>query len=93
MSYLLLRSSAFVRDAKRMLSKRPALANQLRQTLDLLEADPFAANLKTHKLMGELKGSWACSGGYDLRIVFSFTKHRGEPAILLESVGSHDEVY
>lgn len=37
--------------------------------------------------------SWACSGGYDLRVVFSFTKYSGKPAILLESVGTHDEVY
>jgi addiction module RelE/StbE family toxin len=92
-SHLLLRSSAFVRDAKRILGKRPDLVNQLHQTLDLLEADPFAPSLKTHKLMGKLQSSWACAGGYDLRIVFSFTKHDGAPAILLESVGTHDEVY
>jgi mRNA interferase YafQ len=92
-SYLLLRSSAFVRDAKRILGRRPDLANQLHETLRLLAADPFAASLKTHKLLGKLKSSWACAGGYDLRIVFSFTKHGGEPAILLESVGTHDEVY
>jgi mRNA interferase YafQ len=58
-----------------------------------LEADPFTPKLKTHKLKGELKNSWACSGGYDLRVVFSFTKHAGKPAILLESLGTHDEVY
>jgi mRNA-degrading endonuclease YafQ of YafQ-DinJ toxin-antitoxin module len=69
------------------------LADQLLQTLRLLEADPTAAHLKTHKLKGKLKDSWACSGGYDLRIVFSFTKHGGKPAILLETIGTHDEVY
>lgn len=93
MSHVLLRSSAFVRDARRLLRRRPELAEQLHQTLLLLEADPFAAALKTHKLKGKLKTSWACSGGYDVRVVFSFTKHAGQPAVLLESVGTHDHVY
>ena len=93
MSCLLLRTSAFVRDAKRAVRKQPELAGQLRQALDLLEADPFAPVLKTHKLKGALGDSWACSGGYDLRIVFSFTEYSGKPAILLQSVGTHNEVY
>jgi len=55
-SHLLLRSSAFVRDSKRLLRKRPDLADQLQQTLQLLEADPQAGRLKTHKLNGETPG-------------------------------------
>ncbi len=93
MSHVLLRSSAFVRDARRLLRRQPDLEGQLLETLRLLEADPHAAGLKTHRLKGKLKNSWACSAGYDLRVVFSFTKHRGKPAILLETVGTHDEVY
>jgi len=49
--------------------------------------------LQTHKLTGKLKGSWACSASYDLRIVFKFVEHEGREAILLESVGTHEEVY
>ena len=93
MTHALLRSSAFVRDSRRMLRRRPELADHLLQTLRLLESDPHAASLRTHKLKGKHKNSWACSGGYDLRIVFSFTKYGGKPAILLETVGTHDEVY
>lgn len=93
MTHLLLRSNAFVRDSRRLLRRRPDLADHLLNTLRLLEADPHAARLKTHKLKGKLKDSWACSGGYDLRIVFSFTKHAGKLAILLETIGTHDEVY
>jgi mRNA-degrading endonuclease YafQ of YafQ-DinJ toxin-antitoxin module len=44
-------------------------------------------------LKGNLAGSWACSAGYDLRVVFQFVKHKGAEAILLEAVGTHDEVY
>jgi len=93
MSHALLRSSQFVRDSKRLLRKRPELARNLLETLQLLQTDPYAAKLKTHKLKGQLRHSWACSGAYDLRVVFSFTKHNGKPAILLESIGTHDEVY
>ena len=93
MSHILLRSSAFVRDSRRMLRRRLELAHHLLQTLRLLQADPYAARLKTHKLKGKHGDSWACSGGYDLRIVFSFTRYAGKPAILLETVGTHEEVY
>ncbi len=50
-------------------------------------------NPQTHKLKGPLKGSWACSAGFDLRIVFELTEYEGKKAILLASVGPHDEVY
>ncbi len=61
--------------------------------LELLADDAFHPHLKTHKLKGKLTGSWACSGGYDLRAVFQFVKYQGRDAILLESIGTHDEVY
>ena len=41
------------------------------------------------KLTGVLTGSWACSAGYDLRVIFKLVKH----AIILQSIGTHDEVY
>jgi addiction module RelE/StbE family toxin len=87
------RSTAFVRDARRLVRRRPDLADPLARTLQLLQADPLAPALRTHKLKGKHKDSWACSAGYDLRIVFSFRKHEGKPAILLETLGTHDEVY
>ena len=41
----------------------------------------------------KLADSWACSAGYDLRIVFEFVQHQEAEAILLQTVGTHDEVY
>jgi mRNA interferase YafQ len=90
---LLLPTKAFVRSAKRLARRNPERAEDLRVTLELLSEDALAPRLKTHKLKGNLAGSWACSAGYDLRIVFQFVKHKGSEAILLEAVGSHDEVY
>lgn len=54
---------------------------------------PFIRSSGPTKLKGPLEGSWACSAGYDLRIVFSFGDHEDSEAILLETVGTHDEVY
>jgi len=59
----------------------------------LLAEDAFHPQLRTHKLKGNLVGSWACSAGYDLRVVFQFVQHQGAEAILLESLGTHDAVY
>ena len=89
----LLRSSAFVRAAKRLVKKYPQNAIEIQSALELLMADAFHPRLKTHKLKGELKDSWTCSAGYDLRIVFKFVQYQESEAILLESLGTHDEVY
>jgi len=90
---LLLPTAPFLRSAKRLTKRNSTLAKELQLTLELLEADANHPRLKTHKLKGQLAGSWACSVGYDLRIVFQFVDHQGAEAILLEAVGTHDEVY
>ena len=82
----LLRSSAFVRAAKKALKKNPELAGDLQSSLGLLEVDAFHPRLKTHKLAGQLRGSWACAAGYDLRIIFKLVDYQGQEAILLESI-------
>jgi len=93
MRRLLLRSAAFVRAARRLVKKNPEAAPSFQAVLESLAVDAFHPALKTHKLKGELAGSWACSAGYDLRIVFEFVQHEGAEAILLQTVGTHDEVY
>jgi len=91
--HCLIPAPAFVRASRRFLKKHPASANDLETLLQCLEADPFAPALRTHKLKGALAGSWAASGGYDLCVVFRQAKHQGQPAIVLEAIGTHDEVY
>jgi mRNA-degrading endonuclease YafQ of YafQ-DinJ toxin-antitoxin module len=82
-----------MRAIKRLVKRDPVLAGDVQATLELLAEDAFHPQLRTHKLKGSLEGSWACSVGYDLRIIFSFTDYEGSPAILLETAGTHDEVY
>lgn len=89
----LLQSSAFARDLRAWLKSRPGSARDVEATLAQLSADASHPSLRSHKLKGRLAGCWACSAGYDLRIVFEFVQHEGAEAILLLTVGTHDEVY
>jgi mRNA-degrading endonuclease YafQ of YafQ-DinJ toxin-antitoxin module len=89
----LLRTSAFVRAARRTVKKDPGLASDLAEALAALEQDAFHSSLRTHKLKDKLEGSWACSAGYDLRIVFRFVADGNAEVVLLLTMGSHDEVY
>ncbi|MEO8497538.1 MAG: type II toxin-antitoxin system YafQ family toxin [Planctomycetota bacterium] len=88
-----IRSAAFIRSVRRHLKKHPHAADELKATLLLLSEDAFDPRLKTHKLKGDLDGVRACSAGYDLRILFELVPHYGMEAILLLTMGTHDEVY
>jgi len=86
---VLLRPSAFARDLKTWVKSRPGAAGSVEAALEQLSADAAHPSLRSHKL----RGRWACSVGYDLRIVYEFVQHEGAEAILLLTVGTHDEVY
>lgn len=88
-------SKTFIRAFKRLMKKQPNLRQDVEDTLRLLVQDPFAPQLETHKLKGRLAGSWACSAGYDLRVVFDFVKNKEQKVddIFLIEIGTHDEVY
>lgn len=87
------RSSAFVRSLKRIGKKDRLALSGISPTLSILQDDAFDPRLGTHKLKGDLAGFWACSAGYDLRIVFEIVDQKDQEIILLVSIGTHDEVY
>jgi addiction module RelE/StbE family toxin len=89
----LLFSPTFVRASKRLLKKDLKLNRVLQDTLKALENNMFHPALKTHKLKGKLTGRWSCSVIYDLRIVFKIVEFENAEAILLLTIGTHDEVY
>lgn len=86
-------SSTFVRDVKHLKKQNPLLSRHIDRVLELLAEDAFHPRLHTHKLKGSLSAYWACSAGYDLRLVFELVNVAGLSAILLLSIGSHDDVY
>jgi addiction module RelE/StbE family toxin len=87
-------SKTFVRAYKKAIQRHPGLAADIEETLRKLVHDPFDPRLRTHKLKGKLAGTWACSVGYDLRLVFEFVKGPDkEDELLLIEIGTHEEVY
>ena len=80
----------FKRAYKKKLKQYPEIKRQLSAALKLFIKDPFHPILKTHKLGGPLKGNYAFSLGYDLRVVFKFL---GKEEVFLETIGTHEEVY
>ena len=88
-------TSSFVRAPKGETRRRPHLRERIEETLRRLTDDPFHPSLRTHKLTGQLSGTWACSVSYDIRILFEFVENpeSSEEEILLLTVGTHDEVY
>ncbi|MGI9035515.1 MAG: type II toxin-antitoxin system RelE/ParE family toxin [Pyrinomonadaceae bacterium] len=89
----LLFSPTFVRASKRLFKKNVKFRGLVGETLKLLETDIFHPVLRTHKLKGKLEENWACSVAYDLRIVFKIVRFENAEAILLLTIGTHDEVY
>jgi addiction module RelE/StbE family toxin len=87
--------NTFIKAFKRSIKKHPDIKPDIEKVLRLLSTDPFSPQLETHKLKGKLSGAWACSAGYNLRIVFDFVKNEKgqEDSIFLIEIGSHDEVY
>lgn len=85
----------FIRAFKRTIKRHPTFKSNIEETLRLLAKEPFNSQLETHKLKGTLAGTWACSAGYDLRIIFDFVENASqkEDDIFLLEIGTHDEVY
>jgi mRNA interferase YafQ len=93
MRNVLLRSGAFINAARKLVKQDPYLAEEIKNALELLSEDMFSSRLKTHKLKGSLRGSMACSVNYSIRIVFKIVQYQDAHAILLETIGTHDEIY
>jgi addiction module RelE/StbE family toxin len=82
--------SRFKRAYKKIVKQYPDIKEKLSDSLNIFVKDPFHPTLKTHKLGGPLRGNYAFTVGYDLRVVFKFLSKK---EVLLETIGTHDEVY
>lgn len=73
------------------MSRDPVLKERFWDALELFVADPFANELRTHKLTGQLADCWAFSVDVDCRVVFMFLK--GKRTVLPIDIGTHEEMY
>ncbi len=62
----------FKRLYKKWSQRHTDLEEQFRNRMELFVTDPFHPSLKTHRLSGVLKGSWAMRISYEQRLVFKF---------------------
>lgn len=84
--------SSFIKAFTRKTKSNVVIKSKIIDSLQLLEENPFNPKLRTHKLQGILKGLYACTVDYDLRIVFSITDESPSSIVLID-IGTHDEVY
>lgn len=83
--------AGFKRAYRKRVARDPLLKERFWDAIELFVTDPFAEELRTHKLTGDLGGFHAFSVDHDCRVVFVFL--RGRSAVLLIDVGTHEEVY
>ncbi|MBI4688998.1 MAG: type II toxin-antitoxin system mRNA interferase toxin, RelE/StbE family [Nitrospirae bacterium] len=82
-------SPVYLKKAKKLAQKNPQLRKPYTEVLEKLVANPFNPLLHMHPLTGKLKGKYACTLTYDLRIVFKLS----DDIVHLLDIGSHDDVY
>lgn len=83
-------SESFAQSIKRIARRQPEIILVLIEKILLFNKDINHPSLKLHKLGGKLKGHWAFSIDYDMRIIFRYTN---DGNILFINVGNHDQVY
>lgn len=75
---------------KRLARKQPELMADVVEKILLFNNNINHPSLRLHKLSGTLKGHWAFSIEYDLRIIFRYTD---DGNILFIDIGNHNQVY
>ncbi len=85
----------FKRSYRKFSRRDKKLRQHIDDALRQMEQDVFVPSLSTHKLSGSLLRFWACSCGYDCRIIFSveIDAESDEEVLVLLDIGTHDEVY
>ena len=83
--------TGFKRSYKKRVGDDDMLRRRFWDALERFATDPFAHELRTHKLTGKLGHCWAFSVDNDYRVVFMFLKSNSK--VLLIDIGTHDEVY
>lgn len=91
MSWSLVFTESYNKQAARFLKRHPDLRDAYRKTLLLLEANPFHPSLRLHGLQGRLKGLHSVSINLSYRITIDLLIE-GQQIIPI-AIGDHDSVY
>lgn len=89
-------SKAFEKSYQKFTTKNILLKASISKAILKLKQDAYDPSLRTHKLSGKLAAYFACSCGYDCRIIFVIEKDITNPElenVLLLDIGTHDDVY
>ncbi|MBM3837546.1 MAG: type II toxin-antitoxin system mRNA interferase toxin, RelE/StbE family [Verrucomicrobia bacterium] len=93
--WVVIPSGRFRRAYRRYIGSDLERLARVEAALDRPRLDPFDPKRKTHSLRGHLLGCWACSCGYDCRTIFTIEPgdQPGQQLILLQDIGTHEDVY
>jgi len=91
MTFTLVTTRHFERQARKFLRKHPDLKSTVRSALDQLHRDPFKSSLKLHGLTGKLAGTQAVSITHSYRV--TLTVQVIEREVILLDIGTHDDIY
>jgi addiction module RelE/StbE family toxin len=83
-------SPAFERSFYKRFKGNIKLQEKFWKKVEYFIQDPYEAQLRTHKLTGQLKDLWSFSIDFDVRVIFYFVD---ENRVIFVDIGSHDEVY
>lgn len=91
MTYVLVFTDQYNRRAARFLKHHPAVREQYRKTLLLLQANPHHPSLRLHALAGKFAGLHSVSINLSYRITLELIIR--ERQIVPINVGDHEAVY
>lgn len=83
-------SKSFEKAYKKLIKRNPEKAILILEKILLFQNNPQHPSLSTHKLSGALSQLQAFKVEYDLRIIFAWYSSN---EVILEDIGTHDEVY
>jgi mRNA interferase YafQ len=89
--FKIIATNRFKKKLKNLISKNPDFSDKISKVLNELVQNPYTNQFNPHKLSGKLKSFYACSCGYDCRILYNVKKT--EKIIILADFGTHDEIY
>ena len=91
MNYKICYTKSYNRSAAKFLKLHPALEEQYRKTLQLLELNPFHKSLRLHAIKSSFDNLYSVSINIKYRILIILIIK--DKTIIPVSIGSHEQVY